>query len=364
MTSPTRILHVCEAWGGGVVSAVTDYTRSAPEFEHHLLAAARTRHATGESTESFATHQSWRRTPIGALNDVRAAIARVRPHIIHAHSTGAGLVRMLNIAPLPVVYTPHCFIFERRDLPQPVLRFLRGCEALLARRTSAFAACSPREAALAADLCRSVRSPCPISHVPNIGPGSYKRQAGAGWRGSGKLQIVGVGRLSPQKDPAFFIQVVEACAEGQLPVSFVWAGGGDSDTVRAVTNSGANVTGWISRDGVSRLMNNSDLYLHTAAWEGAPMTLLEAAHVGLPIVARSIPALRALDWPDQGRTPSEIAATIERLVSSPDELLGLADQSQALASRHTPELQRAALLSVYSAALARVESNKVSEEGD
>ena len=43
-----RILHVIEAYGGGVAAAVADYIESTAEFDHWILRAARPAFDMGE----------------------------------------------------------------------------------------------------------------------------------------------------------------------------------------------------------------------------------------------------------------------------------------------------------------------------
>ncbi|WP_155487378.1 glycosyltransferase, partial [Vibrio campbellii] len=67
-----------------------------------------------------------------------------------------------------------------------------------------------------------------------------------------------------------------------------WIGGGERELEDQLRAQGIKVTGMIPRDEVVSLLKTSDLYLHTAAWEGMPLTILEAAKLHLPMVIRSI----------------------------------------------------------------------------
>src|SRR6185295_18437782 len=97
----------------------------------------------------------------GLLNlwrSLRAAVADVRPDVVHLHSSMAGALGRLQ-PPLPgrpaVVYSPHCFAFERRDILRERRWAYRLAEFVLARRTDAFICVSPHEAQLARNLTRS-----------------------------------------------------------------------------------------------------------------------------------------------------------------------------------------------------------------
>ena len=53
-------------------------------------------------------------------------------------------------------------------------------------------------------------------------------------------------------------------------------------------NSGVQVTGWKSRAEVLELVSDLDLYFYTAAWDGFPVSVLEAANYSVPMLLRSI----------------------------------------------------------------------------
>ncbi|MEQ1737023.1 MAG: glycosyltransferase, partial [Rhodoglobus sp.] len=162
------VLHVVESWGAGVRSAVLQFVSSTPELEHHLLRGVR---RSEFSTEDEAGFESVAVLPSGA-RPARAAIRRgaaaVQPDVVHAHSSYAGMFVRTALRTRPdrrLVYSPHCFAFERRDI-SPITRMLvRAAERVLARNTDTFAVCSPAEARAAAALSRRGAR---VIHVPNV----------------------------------------------------------------------------------------------------------------------------------------------------------------------------------------------------
>jgi glycosyltransferase involved in cell wall biosynthesis len=75
-----------------------------------------------------------------------------------------------------------------------------------------------------------------------------------------------------------------------------------------------HVTGWLPRADALSLLATAHVYLHTAAWEGSPITLLEAADLRVPVVARSIPALDSLGYDPSLRDPAAVAHRIVDVV--------------------------------------------------
>ena len=178
--------------------------------------------------------------------------------------------------------------------------------------------------------------------VPVASPGAVQGPV------PGELTVVAVGRICPQKDPGFLIEVVSKCAELDLRVDWTWIGGGDSRAEMRLTDAGINVTGWLSREDAMRIVLESDVYLHCASWEGSPMSLLEAGAMGKTMLVRSIPAALSFGYP-AGLTPADFARA----------LLGLAHGTQplqcslalrALENNGIPS-QREALLTAYTGEL-------------
>ncbi|MFC7221054.1 glycosyltransferase [Streptomyces polyrhachis] len=342
---PRSILHVAEAWGGGVQAVILDYVRALPEAQHLLLMAEREGlRITADAEAAFAG--VWRMPPghLARVGCVARLFRQLRPDVVHAHSSLAGgYVRLA--APIPahrIVYTPHCYAMERADLPRPAMAAVWAAERALAWRTGTVAAVSPREAELARLLRRRQRA----VHVPNLVP-RQDAPAPAPRRGPGdlpELTVAAVGRLCAQKDPDFFAEAARAGRQ-LLPASnWVWLGGGEDAYRERLERAGVRVTGWLDRREVHRTLSQARVYAHTASWEGAPMTLLEAAALGLPAVARRIPALQSLGVPGLVETPAQLAAAAVEL------LRGGAEEGRPLVelfSAHNEENQRSLLRHVY-----------------
>ncbi len=157
-----------------------------------------------------------------------------------------------------------------------------------------------------------------------------------------------VGRVSAQKDPQFLLDTIknlQAFPEHEQ-IAITWLGGGDSDSEEALKQAGVKVTGMIPHTQLMQTLENADLYLHTAAWEGMPLTLLEASRMQVPMILRIIGATDGLLFPYLAATPQSMAAHIVKFCREPDNpnyQAALNDINRDFSE----ENQREALLSIY-----------------
>lgn len=351
--SSLHVLHVVEALGSGIATALEDYVRSTPQHTHTVLAYRRPWAQTGDQLERLAARVL--ALPEGRLAQIRAVRHWVRaldPDVVHAHSTYAGLYVRLFARPTgsAPVYTPHAYPFERRDVAAAVRGLYWLVEAGLSLGGGCVAAVGPHEAELAARLPGRQA----IVQLPNVVRGLGPRTADAGWRAEpgGTLQLAMVGRISPQKGWEFFAEAVRRSHASGLPLRWTWVGGGTPDQEAALGAAGALVTGWLPRQAALDRLSAADVYVHTAAWEGFPVSLLEAAALGLPVVARRIPALEALGVPALCDTPEALVGAARSLLDRPVRE-ALARRSGQLVERYQPPAQRAALEAAYAVALGR-----------
>lgn len=342
------VLHVVESLSSGVATALEDYVRSTPEYRHVILSHRRQEAQTGDALDQLASASL--ALPGGHLARMRAIRRQLRwlsPSIVHAHSSLAGLYTRLGAGSWRrlVVYTPHCYAFERTDVPFLLRAGFWLVEAAMSRTGGYVAASSPREAELARRLGRRtsvVYVPC----APRIGP--IERPGAGPDRGQG-LRVMTVGRLAPQKDPDFFARAARASRATAADTRWIWVGGGRPAYERLLRAAGVEVTGWLTREDSLRWLSTADVYVHTAAWEGAPMSVLEAAALNLPILARRSAALEALGLEPLYDTPEAIVAAMEASLDDRHRERVRAC-SQRLLERHGADAQRRALEHVYAAA--------------
>ncbi|MGN6780312.1 MAG: glycosyltransferase [Marmoricola sp.] len=335
-----RVLHVSEAFGGGVVSSLLAMAEATPEVDHHLLAHEREGHDTGaELSGRFSSIAALPTDPVRAVAAVRRSVRELFPDVVHAHSSIAGaVVRVAGLDGPRIVYSPHCFAFERRDLGRTERLAYRTVERVLARRTHLLVAVAPHEMELAAALGHRR-----IAYAPNRTTATIGGRA----RFAERPRIVAVGRICRQKDWRYFLHV-KRYAEEQLGLDATWSwlGGGEAAAEARLTSAGVEVTGWIDRGAVLAELTQAQIYLHTAAWEAAPISVLEAAALGLPLALRSIAPLCSLGLPGLADTVPALAA---RLLDLRAERGWTAAQRASLAvgDKHSRRVQGEHLLQAY-----------------
>ncbi|MCU1409603.1 MAG: hypothetical protein JWR04_310 [Rhodoglobus sp.] len=300
------VLHVVESWGAGVRAAVIRYATATPEYEHHVLRGTGRSEFASDGEHVFASVLD---LPSGAAaaRAIARAARELRPSIVHAHSSYAGLFVRMTLRSTPaqrIVYSPHCFAFERRDLARAVRAAVRGIELVLAGNTDTIAAVSRAELAAASRLgARAVYVP----NVPSVGsPAAVTSTEG----------VVAVGRIGAQKGPGFFRDVVELLRARQPAATATWVGDGDDTDARAeLERSGIRVTGWLSSGAAQFTVAGAAAYVHTAEWEGFPIAILEAVELGVPVVAREVPTLAGAIATPGLKTAAQVAAAVEELLA-------------------------------------------------
>lgn len=342
-----RVLHVAECFAAGVRTAMLEYIASTPMVEHIVVAADRGE-PMPESCDGYRVI-AMADGHLARIRQVRELCQALHPTLIHAHSSFAGVYARIGCGDVPVVYTPHCFGFERGDLSIAARRVLWMVERSLARRTAVIAACSRREAHLAQRIGAS--SIC----IPNVGRfGEDISHDVIEESRNGVSEVAFMGRITPQKDPGFALEAVRRITSlGDGRVRFEWIGDGTAADRARLEDAGVRVTGWLPAQEVAAELSKCAVYVHTAAWEGFPMAVLEASQLGLPIVARAIPALDGMPEEFLGDDPETVAAIAVQTISAPHTPGACATRWDEALSGNTRDNQRDALLTAYSQATGR-----------
>jgi glycosyltransferase involved in cell wall biosynthesis len=285
-----KILHICESFEGGVATTVANYADATPEIEHVLLCSTRSGKLDCGTIERFSTIYYFTGNKLDYIKDVRRSVDKEQPDVIHCHSSFGGLFGRVAKAiyrfPAPVVYSPHCFAFEREDIGMLKREMFRIVEVFLFLWTEGLAVCSEREKQLAEGLSRHKKKVVFVPNVASIKPGKrLKKKEG------GRLVVAMLGRLAPQKDPEFFAEVARYAKKFGGEFEFVWIGDGEERYREKLKAAGIRITGWVDQKMVAEELQKADFYVHTALWEGFPVAILDAVKVGLPVLARRAPYL-------------------------------------------------------------------------
>ena len=236
-TGPARklvVLHVTEAVATGTLRHILDLVRFASDIDHVL--AVPSRHL-GESTavavasaeaagaRVVSVELGRFRAPhrhLSALVALRETIERVRPDIVHGHSSiGGALGRLSAVGTgIPTVYTPHALSRSRWAV---------AFERLLRNRSARLIAVSEseRDFALAQRIARPDQTVVIRNGVDLEPPPPPDRPLRACLGIGVDVPLVGcVARLTWQKAPEVFVSACEIVAD-QLPeAQFVLIGAG------------------------------------------------------------------------------------------------------------------------------------------
>jgi glycosyltransferase involved in cell wall biosynthesis len=349
-----KVLHVGNVFGGGVMVAVGDYVRStSASYDHVVLARPRDRDDTGIDCPAkfYPLRTGWFGLEAVAL--IRGVVAAEAPDLVHLHSSWAGLWGRLGVPRrIPVAYSPHCYAFERTDVSTLSRLVFWSIEWILSRlRRTVTVAVSPRETALATCLNPAQL----VTYVPNVADVAVSPPTGR--TATTHLRVVGAGRLAVQKGWDWFAQVAQAVRDQGADVEFTWLGGGPADVEATLRSSGVHVTGWRSRAEVVRRMAAADVYLHSAAWEGAPLTALEAVALRLPVLCRNTEAMDSLGFPLLFSTSDGAADWLVRASANRSLLKAYEEDFRSIAARHSAERQVDRLATAYQSAMTDLVEN-------
>ena len=159
---------------------------------------------------------------------------------------------------------------------------------------------------------------------------------------TGRLQCIAVGRIQAQKNFALLVEALRLLpAETRAVLHVTIAGEGPPADVfalrQAVDRADLNetVTMLGNRHDVPELLAKSQFFILSSAWEGLPISLLEASVTGLPFIATDVGGCREIAAkcgngiivpPGDARA---LANAIEKLVHDRGALSDLAQNAQA-----------------------------------
>lgn len=286
------------------------------------------------------------RRSLGVIQEIRSLIVlvrclrRIKPHVVHTHMAKAGVIGRLAalLARVPVrVHTFHGHLLHGYFSPIVSKGFV-FVERML-RRITSFAlvvGAATRRDLLAVGIVTESSSAVVLPATKPITlANKHEARTRLGLPTSGV--IVGlVGRLTHIKRPDRFLRLAEAIPD----VHFVLVGGGpqrsEVETQARLINN-ASVIDW-SAD-LSVVFGALDLVALTSDNEGVPLSLLEAASAGLPVVAMRVGGVPEII--DDGVTglladnESDLAAHVRILAADPARRDEMGRAARALVAQRT-----------------------------
>ena len=137
------------------------------------------------------------------------------------------------------------------------------------------------------------------------------------------------GRLHPQKDPLLLIKAfAELTNEADTHLLIAGAGELTTEVRLEIANRGLDhkvtLLGAVSQAKLASLHRVSSVFVLTSAYEGLPLTVLEALSSGTPVVTTNSGETPNFLTADSGivcneRTPEAIAAALKQILSNPEQ---------------------------------------------
>ena len=241
------------------------------------------------------------RRSLGVVGEARSLLTlvrtlrRLRPHVVHTHMAKAGVIGRVAavVARVPVrVHTYHGHLLHGYFSPL-VTRIFTGIERLL-RTVTTYAlvvGAATRRDLLAAGVVHEMRSST-ILPAAKLMKGHDRRQARIALGLPNDVVIVGfVGRLTGIKRPDRFVRLAAAVPNAM----FVVVGNGPlREQTMSEASSLNNITFLDWHDDVSLVLSALDVVVLTSDNEGVPLSLIEAAAAGVPVVSMDVGSVREI----------------------------------------------------------------------
>ena len=315
----SRIIHVTEAFNGGVYEVILELINRFPNHQHTILYSSHSWDPKSDTTKFKSENVkiiAWEGSHWRKFWQLRDLVESTVPDHIHLHSTIAGIIgRLTPKFRKKTIYSPHAFAFQKLDVSKISRGIIFIIEYLLQRKTFANVAFWPIEKELFKLLAvpsKTIYAPLMIEKLISNDIGVYSDSEDT--EVLGELSVVSIGRLAPQKDPEFFVRIIQNL-NGKIEFNAKWFGDGTQFSQEVLEDNGILKTGWLEQDQIFReIKHNRSIVVFTSGWESGPITLFEALSTGIPVVCRSIDAFGSYGLGD-GETPESVANRIIELNS-------------------------------------------------
>ena len=137
------------------------------------------------------------------------------------------------------------------------------------------------------------------------------------------FDLLGVGNLSPLKNYALFIDVIELLVKEHPDLRCAIAGSGKqrAELEKLVADKHLTHTiqflGETDRDVVLSIMQHSKVLLHTSRYESQGFAMSEALNQGMKVVSTPVSDTESSEFIEVGKTADELAACVQNALANP-----------------------------------------------
>lgn len=357
-TSPVRVLHVIDSLDLGGAQTVLSNLIGAMDRERFEVEVA-AMHGRGVFWDDFTrlgipvhslSPRKWLPLYLPAL---AALILTRRPRIVHCHLFGSNWIAkpLAALLGVPVrIAHDHCNDALRYERP-----LARWIDTVTNRLSSHICAVSTSTRDFLIEQERI--DPALVTLVTN-GINLSKFKPAAAKRRGDRFVVLGIGRLTAQKNFTLFVEVAAELLRRGHAIEFRIAGTGPEESMLRARVAELGVGGSVRFLGhvqdTPALYAGADALLMTSKFEGTPIVLLEAMAMRLPVVA---PQLDGIGEVLEDEVDALLVAVserdrfvhaIERIIHVPDLASGLARAAEAKArARYSVEAMAAQVEAIY-----------------
>lgn len=283
-----------------------------------------------------------------SVSNLKAAVRRFKPNIIHAHDMRAAIISSLCCGNCKLIFTIHNNAPENSKFNFKTFLFHVAC-----RRADHIIWVS--DSALNDYYYREeVKSKSSVLY--NIIDIDALYQKAEGDKNNYDYDIIFLGRLTPQKNPQRLLHVLNGVKRTIPDAKFTIVGSGEmeedikDDARRMGLDRNLDFMGFMENP--YKILRSSKVMLMTSRWEGTPMSSLEAMAMGVPIVSTPTDGLKKVVAEGETGFLSEDNGTLIekccRLIENPDLRYNMSCKSMKRAKKlMNPQKYKEEIKKVY-----------------
>lgn len=288
-----KILMVCEAFGGGVFTYVSELCNNiVDDFDVYLVYSLRPQ--TPKNYKDFLDSRvhliqiegfgvkglTSLSNDIKIIKELRKLEDEVVPDVIHLHSSVAGGIGRLAFKGKKnsVVYTPHGYAHILMGKSKKTMMY-KIMEKILGRTANAITlTCCESEDKVAKSLTKKtayIETGVNLTDLATVLNGIETVN-------SERFTVFTLGRACLQKQPGLFNKIAELVPEAR----FLWIGNGELENKLTAPN--LEITGWKPRKEALALAKGADAFILCSLGEAVAMSLLENMYMKKLILVSNV----------------------------------------------------------------------------